>query len=327
MTAIILHGPRIAALGLAALSLTANQPEGESPPRRFSLYHSGPPCLTNHIDKTFAQFQVNLGPGRAMFRGRLRSGSEGEALLVDGAERAIRLHSNASMADWLLTYPHATEDVAVWGRQILRSDCSVVEGSLYVDALFPFELLGGPIGNLDLMARTDQEELMQAASRYRSALRRGRRGGKEPEQESGGRWGAAGKLVEALFTDEAASAIEPWRVRLLGTEEVPPGTTTIDILLSGSDGSTGMFGHFAVGGSGQIYNVYPKGSPRGVPGPVPLWDFLFNAERGQALRRPTWLLRLGGLSEEVVTAFHREMDEETEAISAGRNYYHPTSNN
>lgn len=82
-----------------------------------------------------------------------------------------------------------------------------------------------------------------------------------------------------------------------------------------------------VGVSRQVYDVHPKGSDRGAPGPAPLWDHLFNTQRGQALRRPTWLLRLEGLPVDVARAFHAAMREQIDDILDGRTPYHPTANN
>ena len=45
----------------------------------------------------------------------------------------------------------------------------------------------------------------------------------------------------------AAMALEPWRVRLTGGDEELPASSTVEILLSGSDGAVGVFGHIAAG--------------------------------------------------------------------------------
>jgi hypothetical protein len=139
--------------------------------------------------------------------------------------------------------------------------------------------------------------------------------------------GAASRLEQAIFARDAARDRTPWRVRLLGPEDPLPEFGTIDVLLSGGDGSVGVFGHISVGAGGTVYNIYPKGSERGAPDEVPLWDYLFNAQRGMALGRPTWILRLEGLPDRVVAPFDREMRRQVDDIKEGRVPYHPTQNN
>ena len=215
----------------------------------------------------------------------------------------------------------------MWGRPILGPECIEAEGTLYVESLFPTILLGDSIAPLlDLMGRPDATALQQAVRRYRWALSRHdaqHRAWAEPARALG----AAGRLEEALFARDAARDRLPWRVRLMGPEEPLPELGTVDVLLSGADGSTGLFGHISVGNGGVVYNIYPNGSDRGAPDVVPLWDYLFNAQRGMAIRRPTWLLRIEGLPRAVVNGFDGDMRRQIEAIRQETTPYHPTSNN
>jgi hypothetical protein len=320
--------PLLVALGAGPAPGREGPPPDSRAPAGFGLYYSGPPCREAGVDRTFSQFQVNLAADPVLVSGRLGAAADGAALLAPGAGPAIRLLSNASRGDWLLSYPRADEGVGVWGRPILGPGCAVAEGVLYVEALFPRALLHGAIEPThDLMRRDDADALVEAARLYRAALADGREEDGTIDPPPVGRRGVVARLEEALFSPEQAGAGSPWRVRLLGPEAPPEGGRTVEILLSGSDGSTGMFGHIAVGGDGEVYNVYPKGSDRGAPGPVTLWDYLFNTQRGQALRRPTWILRLEGLQDHVAASFHAAMLEQIGDIRDGRAPYHPTANN
>ena len=315
-------------LGTAVLSLAQVAPMSTVPPSRVALYYPGPPCELSHIDRKFSQFQVNLDAEMVLGVGRLTSGESGAARLVNESGREIELRSNASRADWLLSYPLTGEGVGVWGRPVLGPGCVTAGEAIYVESLFPVALFSSGIGpRLDLMRRADAAPLQQGVRDYRLAL-----GGPNPapgvdEVPSGRRWGAASTLEEALFAPEAARTVEPWRALLLGPEEQDLASNSIDIILSGRDGSTGVFGHIAVGSGGRVYNIYPKGSERGAPDVVPLWDYLFNALRGQALNRPTWILRLEGLPDEIVADFDRIMRRQVDDIQEGRSAYHPTANN
>jgi len=316
-------GPQLAGVmaTLASLaSVTLHSPAEWIAPERFALYYSGPPCAQTTIDRTYSQFQVNLGKETQFVQGRLRAGAGREAVLLDDTGREIRLVTNASRAEWLLTYPMIERPVGVWARAVVESDCTVDPGTLYVESLFPLDLLAGPIDPaMDLLHAPGDAGLKDALSRYGKALRR--------EAGSGSRGGAAARLEKELFSAEASSAPRPWRARLAGHGEPGDLLDSVDIVLSGSDGSTGMFGHIAVGSGGQVYNVYPKGSDRGAPGPLPLGDYLFNVQRGQALRRPTWILRLEGLPKEAMAAVRNEIESRVEEIAQGEILYHPTANN
>ena len=46
-----------------------------------------------------------------------------------------------------------------------------------------------------------------------------------------------------------------------------------------------------------------------------------------AMRRPTWILRLEGLPQDVVAAFDHDMRSQIQDIQDGRAVYHPTANN
>jgi hypothetical protein len=318
-----LRGFQPAAFGAAILA--ANSLAAAQTPAHFGLYYSGPPCAAVRIDRTFSQFQVNLAEEAELVRGRLRAGPDGEAVLVGGGSRPVRLLSNASRADWLLSYPLLEEEVGVWARPILQADCSVATDTLYVEALFPSTLLQGPIDpRLDLSLRPDALTLLSAVARYRQAFVPD---AERDAHETYGPRGDAADLEREIFAPGHSTGEMPWRVRLFGDDREIPASTSVEILLSGSDGSVGMFGHISVGGGFEVYNIYPKGSDRGAPGKVPLWDYLFNTQRGQALRRPTWILRLEGLPAGLLAEFHRALEEEIRAIDEGRAVYHPTANN
>lgn len=297
-------------------------------PQRFGLYYSGPPCADSQVDRTFSQFQVNLDPDPELLVGRLGAAPDGSALLEGGGGRGVELLSNASRADWLLDYPLLDSGTGVWGRPIFGPGCSIEDGAFYVQALFPVPLLEGAIDpRFDLMGRPGYDDLKEAALRYRWALSKADEALRASEQPAGLALRAGSKLQKALFERETARCPLPWRVRLMGPAEPLPGSTTVDVLLSGADGSTGIFGHISVGNDNLVYNIYPKGSDRGAPDFVPLWDYLFNAERGHAIRRPTWLLRLQGLPEEMIQAFDADMRTQILDIQEGRSIYHPTANN
>jgi len=297
-------------------------------PDRFAAYYSGPPCPTSQADRTYSQFQVNLSAEQAMLSGDLVAGENREALLLREGLPPIRLVTNASRADWLLSYPLIMNQVGIWGHGILRPDCSTDADIFYVKAIYPPVLLQGRIdARVELMNRPGVEPLRRSVLHYRRELSRGMQSRKVAENPEDGMLRAAGNLAEELFEPGAAMELQPWRVRLMGGDEELPGSSTVEILVSGSDGSVGVFGHIAAAGGGMVYNVYPKGSDRGAPGPVHLADYLFNAERGHALRRPTWILRLEGLPEEMVAAFHQDISAQVEDLEEGRVPYHPTANN
>ena len=319
--------PLLAIVGTTLLHVPPAPSGSTSPPNRFGLYYSGPPCPEVQVDRTYSQFQVNLARESELLEGRLIGGPEGVAVIARDAGQGIELVSNASRADWLLSYPFIEDGIGVWGRPILGPRCQTEEGSFYVEAVFPLVLLQGSIDpRLDLMRRSGVSGLQQEVRAYRGAL-----------SESSGKpevdplviptFHAAERLEEELFEHEAARGLVPWRVRLMGPEEPFDPSGTVNILLSGADGSTGMFGHIAVGGDGQVYNIYPKGSDRGAPDILPLGDYLFNAQRGMAMRRPTWILRLEGLPQDVVAAFDHDMRSQIQDIQDGRAVYHPTANN
>ena len=296
---------------------------------RFGQYYSGPPCLVSQgqVDRTWSQYQVNLGSDPVLTAGRLMATTAGGAVLVSRDDRDIELLTNASRADWLLDYPLLEDGVGVWGRPILGPGCIEAEGSIYVESLFPTALLESAIApRLDLMGRPDAAELQDAVKRYRWALAR-----RDPQHrawaEPAPATNASDRLEKAIFERDAARDRLPWRVRLMGPEDPLPEFGTVDVLLSGGDGSVGVFGHISVAASGIVYNIYPKGSERGAPDLVPLWDYLFNAQRGMALRRPTWILRLEGLPDDLVAGFDREMRRQVGDIKEGRVPYHPTQNN
>jgi hypothetical protein len=315
-------------LGSALPAALSTEPAAGRQPDRFALYYSGPPCAGGPIDRTFSQFQVNMAGEPGLVAGRLRAAADGAAVLGTGGGRIVRLLSNASRGEWLLDYPFLGDGAGVWGRPVLGPDCAVAAGALYVEAIAPLALMQGAIDPaLDLMRRDGADGLIEAVRLYRAALLDGEEQDEEIELPAVGRRGAVARLEQQLFSPDHARAGIPWRVRLLGPEEPPAGSESVEILLSGSDGSTGMFGHIAVGGAGVVYNVYPKGSDRGAPGPTPILDYLFNTQRGQALRRPTWVLRLEGLPREVAAAFHEAMRGQIDDIEEGRAPYHPTANN
>jgi len=238
-------------------------------PDRFATYYPGPPCAASVVDRTWSQFQVNLGTETVLVPGRLMASTEGGVVLVGDDERRIKLLTNASRADWLLDYPLLDTGVGVWGRPTLGPGCIESEGALYVESLFPVALLEGAIAPaLDLMARTDSARLQEGVRRYRWALGRHdvqQRALVEPARSTG----AADRIEEALFDHDAARGGMPWRARLMGPEDPAPAAGTVDVLLSGADGSVGLFGHISVGTAGVVYNIYPLGSGRGAPDVVP----------------------------------------------------------
>ncbi|MGH9750689.1 MAG: hypothetical protein ACRD6R_12295 [Candidatus Polarisedimenticolia bacterium] len=305
-------------------------------PGKFGLYYSGGPCSYTEVDRTYSQFQVNLGESPVLIEGRLVAGPDGEAVLLRPDGGTLRLLTNASRADWLLTYPLMRDGVAAWGREILRPDCSVADDAIYVEALFPPPVVQGPIPPaLDVSRRRDFGGLLGALREYRATLLHSAAGGlttlarlgEGGDEDLEVRRGSVADLERELFIQGIASDEAPWRARLLGDDGAVPYGTSVDILVSGSDGSVGVFGHIAVGGDGMVYNVYPLGSERGAPEPVSLHDYLFNVQRGHVLRRPTWILRLQGLPREAVAAFHADVQEEIRDIREGRVAYHPTANN
>jgi hypothetical protein len=329
----------LAVLGAALLGLTGG-PTGDASasgdpglPVSFGLYYSAPPCAEMPVDRTYSQFQVNLEREGTLLEGVLRAGSGGRSLLLGDNARTVELLTNASRADWLLSYPFLGEGAGVWGRPILGPDCAVSRTTVYADAVFPAILFRTGIDpRLDLMRRPEAAGLQDAVRGYRRALSEGVEPGDEIEGPAGRKWGAAARLEKELFEPDAARGLLPWRVVLAGSEargedEDMGDPGTIDILVSGADGSTGMFGHIAVGSGGMVYNVYPKGSEHGAPELVPVADYLFNAQRGQVIRRPTWLLRLRGLTRKVMAAFDADMRAQIRDIQAGRSLYHPTANN
>ncbi len=323
----------VLALGAMLLGSSPSPVANPGSPGRFAPYSAGNPCMDVGVDRSYTQFQVNLADEHALLEGRLHAGPRGAALDVGDSGRRIELVTNASMADWLFAYPFLDGVVGVWGRPILQDDCSLRDDTFYVDAIFPAILVQDRIDPaLDLMRRDDAPSLRAAALTYGGVLRRAAGvvaagDGTDHRDEGPGSRVAASILEEEIFSNEAARGHAPWRVSLLGSGEVPPAETSVDILLSGADGSTGFFGHIAVGGGGLIYNVYPKGGDRGAPEAVPIGDYLFNTQRGQALRRPNWILRIGGLPAEMVAALHEEMRRQIEDIQEGRSPYHPTANN
>jgi len=296
------------------------------PPSAFGAYYSGPPCPEAKIDRTFGQFQVNLAE-EALLHGYLISSENGEAILERNGRPPIRLVTNSSRADWLLAYPLITEEIGVWGRTILGGDCEDDDDHFYVEAIFPPSLIQGRIDpRADLMNLRGEQDLRRSVEAYRHLLGHGLPQSAKASHEEVSH-SAAARLAKTLFDAEAATAPTPWRVRLFGNDEVLPASTTVEVLLSGSDGSVGVFGHIAAGGDGIVYNVYPNYSERGASGPVPLADYLFNAQRGHALRRPTWILRLEGLPPGVVETFHEDISADVLDLVEGRTPYHPTANN
>lgn len=324
-----LHDPAMIMFGAGLLLLGPFASAELQPPEHVGIYYSGPPCSASEIDRTYAQFQVNLAPEPRLEQGVLLSGPTGEAVLLRGPRQALRLLSNASRADWLLAYPMTEEPVAVWGRPILEADCSVAQDSFYVEAIFPPRLLDGPIDPaLDLLAGPGDGKLQEAVRAYRwELMTRSARRDHPDERPEKRRGSAAERLEREFFSPENARGLDPWRALLVGPDEPVQRNGSVEILLSGSDGSMGMFGHIAVGVNGMVYNIYPKGSERGAPGMVPIWDYLFNAQRGQALRRPTWVLRLEGLPPAIVSAFKEDLDSRVGEMDRGTIPYHPTGNN
>ncbi|MFQ5671338.1 MAG: hypothetical protein ACE5HD_12615 [Acidobacteriota bacterium] len=293
-------------------------------PGHLDPYYSGPPCQENHVDRSFSQFQVNLRPDREFKQGTLRAGTHGEAILVLDWNQELHLVSNASRADQILSYPFIETRVGVWGRAILDSDCSRSPDRFYADSIFPMILFQETTDHrLDLFALPETAPLQRAVRHYRSlATNRNDALPGDPLTH-----GPTASLRQNLFSLKSAQGQTPWRVRLLGPETPPQEGASVDIVLSGSDGATGMFGHIVAGGAGIIYNVYPAGAERGFTGPAPLGDYLFNLVRGQALRRPNWLLRLQGIPEDRVASFHQQIQEEIRLVQNGTHPYHPTANN
>jgi hypothetical protein len=314
-------------ISLVAAAAIGPPASGADGPARFGQYYSGPPCFASQVDRTWSQFQVNLGSDLTLIAGQLMATTAGGVILVGRDDRALELLTNASRADWLLDYPLLDGGVGVWGRPILGPGCIEAEGSIYVESLFPTALLESAIApRLDVMQRAGAGPLQEAVRRYRWAL------AKHDEQhrawaEAAPTGGAASRLEETIFQRDAARERQPWRVRLMGPEHPLPERGTVDVLLSGGDGSVGVFGHISVAAGGIVYNIYPKGSERGAPDLVPLWDYLFNAQRGMALRRPTWILRLEGLPDSLVAGFDHEMRRQVDDIKENRVPYHPTQNN
>jgi hypothetical protein len=298
-------------------------PVSEGPSRRtpdhFELYFSGPPCGEYVADRTFSQFQVNLAPESETDSGKLAPGPEGEALLRRDDGRMVRLVSNASRIDWLLAYPYLDHRVRVVVRPILSPDCTHSADTTYVEALYPAILLDETIApELDLRNRSDHTALRHAVDEMRKALADGAAG-------HGG--SAVSRLEDELFAEEVASSPDPWRVVLAGSQRPLPDAAPVDVVLSGSDGGAGLFGHVAVGVDGYVYNVYPKGSDRGAPMAVPLGEYLFSAQRGQALRRPSWVLRIEGLPPHTVEEIREAIERQVDGIDSGERPYHPTRNN
>jgi len=304
------------------------QPESHGPapetrsnrtPDHFERYYSGPPCPEDTADRTFSQFQVNLTRRLETATGTLAAGAKGEAILRLDDGRHVQLVSNASRVDWLLAYPHLDTEMRVLGRSILASDCTVRNDAFYVEALYPTLLLDETIvPELDLRAINGYPSLQQAVEGMREALADGTAG---PDGS------AIARLEHALYAEEAASASEPWRALLAGPAEPLHSADSIDVLLSGSDGGAGMFGHIAVGVDGDVYNIYPKGSDRGAPMAVSLGEYLFSAQRGQAMRRPSWVLRIEGLPARMVQEIREAIQRQVDRIDSGERPYHPTRNN
>ncbi|HKQ96889.1 MAG TPA: hypothetical protein VJV75_03325 [Candidatus Polarisedimenticolia bacterium] len=323
--ATMVAGVAPAGAGGAAAKQGASRPVEAA--RRFGQYYSGPPCPFTRVDRTWSQFQVNLGEQLVLLPGRLTASTDGGVMLQAEDSRTVELLTNASRADWLLDYPLLDDEVGVYGHPILGEGCTESEGSIYIESLFPFTLFENAItSRLDLMGRGDSMELQDAVRRYRWALSR-----HDPEHraevEPARAGGAAEHMQEALFERNAAVDRMPWRVRLMGAEDPLPELGTIDVLLSGGDGSVGIFGHISVAANGVAYNIYPLGSERGAPDFVPLYDYFFNAQRGMALRRPNWILRLQGLPPDTIAKFDEVMRVQVEQIKEGRVPYHPTQNN
>jgi hypothetical protein len=296
-----------------------SKPLRSQAPDHVEPYYSGPPCPDYVADRTYSQFQVNLVSDLETATGTLVAGRDGQAFLRrdDGAQ--VRLVSNASRIDWLLSYPYIDTEVRVIGRSILAPDCTVRTDVIYAEAVYPSILLEETIApELDLRMRSEHPALRLAVEELRKALEDGR---------AGRDGGAVSRLENELFEDEVASAIEPWRVLLAGPEEPLPTASAVDLVLSGSNGGAGLFGHIAVGIEGGVYNVYPKGSDRGAPTEVPLGEYLFSAKRGQAVHRPSWVLRVEGLPERVVEDIREAIRQQVDRIDSGERPYHPTKNN
>jgi len=321
--------PQMARIGSLVLAIGQLLGVSLEPPERIALYYSGARCSATHVDRTYSSFQVNLDEQHRLLTGRLAS-QEGEAVLLSREAGPVRLVSNASRADWLLAYPLTGSEVGVWGRSIHGEDCARREGIIYMESLYPSLLFEDRIDpRVDLATRIDAAELAEALAGYGWALSPKSRA-EFPPHMSPRRRNAMDRLEKTLFSDEWSRMETPWRIRIYGPEgarDAASSARTVSLLLSGSDGSTGMFGHISVAIGHEVFNVYPRGSERGSPGIVPLWDYLFNAQRGQALRRPTWMLRLDGLPEELVASLEARMLAEVGDIEEGRSVYHPVKNN
>src|SRR3989442_7881371 len=129
--------PLLAIVGTTLLRVPSVLHGGASPPSRFGLYYSGPPCPEGQVDRTYSQFQVNLARKPELMVGKLAGGTDGAAVMVRDAGQGIDLLSNASRADWLLSYPFIEDGIGVWGRPILGPGCETEEGSFYIEAVFP----------------------------------------------------------------------------------------------------------------------------------------------------------------------------------------------
>src|SRR2546422_4647 len=163
--------PLLAVVGTTLLNVPSVLSGGTAPPSRFGLYYSGPPCPEVQVDRTYSQFQVNLARDPELLKGRLIGGPDGVAVMARDARQGIELLSNASRADWLLSYPFIEDGIGVWGRPILGPGCETREGSFYIEAGFPLVLLQGSIDpRLDLMRRSDVAGLPAAGRAHRRAL-------------------------------------------------------------------------------------------------------------------------------------------------------------
>src|SRR2546428_1387348 len=135
--------PLLAVVGTTLLNVPSVLSGGTAPPSRFGLYYSVPPCPEVQVDRTYSQFQVNLARDPELLKGRLIGGPDGVAVMARDARQGIELLSNASRADWLLSYPFIDDGVGVWGRPILGAGCQTQAGSFSAEAGFPLGLLDG----------------------------------------------------------------------------------------------------------------------------------------------------------------------------------------